>query len=414
MMRQRTFIFALVLCVGVTTQADAGGPIYSRFGLGDLHLFGSNRATAMGILGISLSGDGFINRFNPAGLSRISLTQVSGGFEFNRTTSTDPSGSTTLARGDFQSLALAIPASTSDGIVIFAETSPYSLVNYKVKVRTGAPGIPSTQMLTGSGGLSSLSLGASYRPTSDLSLGLKYSYLYGTIFQTSGVTFDDPSFSQSEVDRSLFHRGSMVTVGLQADSIGRLLKSSWLNSVSFGFVLTSPANLSVKEQSVILTPSSADTAVSARGKSTIPLGFGLGLSYAAAARTLIAGDVFLQQWKSATFYGSPPVETRNSLRAALGVEFAPSANPSTYWDRMAYRAGFVYHASYLVLNGQPLNEWYVSGGMAFPVGPDARVNVALHLGSRGTTAQGLQKDNFLRLSLSFSASERWFITIEED
>ena len=96
------------------------------------------------------------------------------------------------------------------------------------------------------------------------------------------------------------------------------------------------------------------------------------------------------------------------------MEFGARQNPETYWERVAYRAGFTYTSSYVAFNGQPLSEWYVSGGLALPIGPDARINLALHLGSRGSTVQGLQKDNFLRVSVSFSASERWFITIEED
>ena len=407
-------ILSTVVVLWSSSAALAGGPIYSRFGLGDLRLFGSNRASAMGLLGLGLSGDGFINRFNPAGLSKISLTRISGGFVFDRTTSTDQLGSTTLARGDFQSLALAIPASTADGLVLFAGASPYSLVNYNLKVNGNTPGIPSTQTLVGQGGISSLSIGASYSPVSDVSFGLKYSYLYGTISRISNITFDDPSFTQSETDQSLYHAGSMVTFGFQADSIGRLLNAPGLLPFSFGFVLTSPVNLSVKEETILLTPSAADTTVIARGKTSIPIGYGFGLSYAASSRLLVAGDVFLQPWTSANFFGIPPVSTRNSVRAAVGMEFAARQNPETYWERVAYRAGFTYTTSYVAFNGQALNEWYVSGGLALPIGPDARINLALHLGSRGSTVQGLQKDNFLRVAVSFSASERWFITIEED
>ena len=412
-MIKSSFLF-LFLILATYSEASAGGPIYSRFGLGDLRFFGSSRASAMGILGIGLSGDGFINRFNPAGLSKISLTRISAGFEFDRTTSTDPSGSTSLARGDFQSLAIAIPASTADGLVLFAGTSPYSTVNYNLTVAGTKPGISSTQKLVGTGGLSSLSIGASYSPRSDLSFGFKYSYLYGTISQISNVTFDDPSFAKSETQRSLFHAGSMFTLGAQVDMLGDLLKVSWLKPFSLGFVLTTPASISVKEETVLLTAAAADTTANIRGTSKIPLGYGLGLTYLASDRVVIAADLFMQQWSAANFFETPSVETSNGARAAIGIELAPKHDPNTYWERVAYRAGFVYNASYLSFDGKPLHEWYVSGGLGLPVGPDARINLSLHLGSRGTSAQGLPKDSFLRVAMSFSASERWFISIEED
>lgn len=405
---------SLLLLIAAMSIARAGGPTYSRHGIGDLKYFGSNRAFAIGVLGASLGGDEFINRFNPAGLSRISLTRISGGFEFSRLTIKDQSGSTTFARGDFQTFALAVPVSTDHGVTLFAETSPYSDVHYKVQVREMTTGSPSLQTFTGIGGLSSLSLGTSYSPRGDLSLGFKYSYIYGTIEQVTNVDFDDITFTNSEFHSSRFHSGSVFTLGVLIEDLGSFLGSPSLTPLRVGAVVSMPAKLSVKEENVLLTSTSADTTSIVRGKTDLPLSVGIGVSYLVQDRLMFTSDVFLQQWQGANFFGESSVSTKNSLRFAAGVEFLPKQTPTTYGDRVAYRGGFVYNGSYIKVNGEAINEWYVSGGIGLPIGPGARMNVAVQVGSRGTMTGGLQKDNFVRFAVSVSASEAWFLTLEDE
>ena len=407
-------IILFLLIFGITLTATAGGPTYSRYGIGDLAYFGSNRAFAIGVLGIGLTGDGFINRFNPAGLSRISLTRISAGFEFSSMTLKDQSGSTKFARGDFQSIALAVPVSRQHGVVFYAGTAPFSNVDYRIQVREMTYGSPSTQTFSGIGGLSTLTLGLSYSPRADLSLGLKYSYVYGTIEHITNVDFDDLTFTDNELQSSRFHSGSMFTLGLLAEDLGSLLGVPALKPFQLGLIIGTPAKLSVRQENVLLTSSSVDTTSVVRGKTDLPFSFGLGVSYRAADRMLFTTDVFLQEWQGSNFFGGPSGGVRNSARIAGGVEFLPKASPSSYGDRIAYRAGFAYNSTYHTVGGQAVNEWYLSGGVGLPIGPDAKMNLTLQAGSRGATDGGLQKVDFIRFSVSISASEAWFIKLEED
>ena len=390
-----------------------GGPVYSRFALGDILHFGSNRAYAMGIVGVAFTEDGFVNIYNPASLSRLSLTRFAAGFEYRNSSIEDALGSQNHATGGFQSLALAIPVSKSNGIALFGAAAPYSIVDYEVAVREGAGSGASTQTFSGTGGISNLSLGATLRPVNDLSLGLTYTYHYGTIQYRSELDFDDAAFADNEVRRSQYFSGSSVTVGMTYDGFTSILGLPASHPLTLGAVLTTPASLSIKEERLLLTENSSDTALVLRGTGTLPFRWGLGASYAASSM-VVSGDLAVEQWGSANFFEPPAVEIRNSLRAGLGVEFPPKRDPVTYWERVAYRAGFTYNASYISVNGQPINGWSLSGGIAFPIGPDARLNLGLQAGSRGTTENGLTKETFFKLSLSLDASETWFVTIEED
>ena len=408
---KRWFIITLVC---IPPLAWAGGPVYSRFGVGDLKVFGSNRAFGMGILGISLTGDGYINSFNPACLARISLTRIGGGYEFSSMTLTDEAGSAKFSRGDFQSLSLAIPISRDHGIVLAAEAIPYSAVHYKVEIRQPTAGSGSLQKFSGSGGLSKLSLAASYAPRADLSLGAKYSYVFGTIDRISAVQFDDPGFSNSELRTSLYHGGSHLTFGIQIENVGSLLGVSSLDQLQFGMMVSTSARLSVRKEDLLLTSASVDTVLVSFGTTELPLSFGIGLAYLAGDRLLLSTDAYFEKWEGTNFFGISAVGTRNSMRVAAGAEFMPKPTPITFGDRVAYRAGFAYNSTYQQINGQPVNEWYISGGIGLPIGPDARLNLTMQAGVLGTTANGLQKSTFFRFSFSVSASEAWFIPLQED
>ena len=83
---------------------------------------------------------------------------------------------------------------------------------------------------------------------------------------------------------------------------------------------------------------------------------------------------------------------------------------------MTYRVGAYVNSSYLKVNGQGINEYFATGGVGLPIflspNSEARMNVSLEYGIRGTTAKGLQKDSITRLTVSLSGSDTWFIPPE--
>jgi hypothetical protein len=105
---------------------------------------------------------------------------------------------------------------------------------------------------------------------------------------------------------------------------------------------------------------------------------------------------------------------RNALRLSAGAELLPRTGDVSYWQRIAYRIGAGYAQTYLQLNGVGINDLFGTAGVSLPIGPDARLNLGVQAGLRGTTDSGLQRDTYLQLSVGFSASEMWFVNFEED
>lgn len=410
-MNKKLLLLIVSLIVAWTLPASAGGSAYSRYGFGDLTLYGGSRIYALGGAGISLVTDGFINRLNPAALAKISLTRFSGGFEYSRLDSRADDGNSTYARGGFQGIAFAIPISRPDGVVMSMETSPYSIVSYAVQQSALQSGVSSDQTYYGSGGLSSITLGLSASIMNGLHVGGKLNYLYGSTRQLATIKFADASLTNYSIDRSSFYSGLNFTLGAILENVGGTVGIAPLKNLNAGIVLTTPTSLSVTEHR---SYSSIETTLTRTGHADVPLTVGIGTSYVLGTRYQVVGDFVMQQWGSALTYGIHPAELRNSLRVALGLEVMPERSTSSYLQSLVFRAGFSYHSTYYEVNGQPVDELLVTGGIGLPIGLDSRLNIGLQAGVRGTMAAGLQKDTIIRLSLTISASEAWFLKFEEE
>ncbi|MBI3004095.1 MAG: hypothetical protein HYY49_01610 [Ignavibacteriales bacterium] len=398
----------------LTSFSFSSGPTYSRFGLGEILFFGGSRISAMGGAGIGLTGDRFINRYNPAGLARISFTRISAGFEYSRVSSEDNTGSSDYARGDFAGLGFAIPISPADGIVWSLESAPYSRVNYAIERADSQLGIQSKQVYAGSGGLSTVSTALSWKVVEDFTVGTKFSYLYGRTRQSAEFNFTDPTFVDSDISRSTYYSGFLFTGGVMYEGISSALNIPTLKSLSLGAIITTPATLYADDEDLLTTRTSFDTTRTASSKFDVPLGLGLGFSYTFSERYIFTGDYVTQQWSKTNLPRLGGVDFQNSSRVALGVEILPEREVETYMRRIAYRLGFSYHSSYLKVSGEPITEFFLTGGVGLPIATEARMNIGLHLGFRGTISNNLQKDTVFRLSFSLSASEPWFIRIEEE
>jgi hypothetical protein len=221
----RIGVSLFVSSILLVSHGEAGGPAYSRFGIGDLSFFAGSRSYAMGGVGAGLYGDGFINRLNPAGLAGITRTRFSGTFEFSDYASSDASGSARYASGGFGGMSIAIPVSHDYGVVLVGELTPYSSVQYAIGRSDTQLGISSEQQYFGSGGISRFDFGSSVALTDELQLGAKINYLAGSILQTSNITFADNSYSNTVLTHSNHYSGVSFTVGATYEGLSSLLNS---------------------------------------------------------------------------------------------------------------------------------------------------------------------------------------------
>ena len=101
----------------------------------------------------------------------------------------------------------------------------------------------------------------------------------------------------------------------------------------------------------------------------------------------------------------------NAWQICAGGEVIPDfSSVSSYFKRVRYRFGLNFDKTYLELRGKQINEYGLSIGFGFPLrGFRTMLNVGAEAGTRGTTANGLIRESYIRVSLGFSIYERWFV-----
>src|SRR5271169_3974482 len=120
--------FIIILTVFYSPKGwadDSGGSGYSRYGIGDLSYFLTNRAIGMGGAGLAVLTNNEIDQMNPAAWARITRTRFSVSTLYEGFSTSDNSHSSYLSQMDFNGLSIAIPVATGSGAVISAGFTPY-------------------------------------------------------------------------------------------------------------------------------------------------------------------------------------------------------------------------------------------------------------------------------------------------
>ena len=143
----------------------------------------------------------------------------------------------------------------------------------------------------------------------------------------------------------------------------------------------------------------------------MPLTYGIGLSYTTKDKLEINADYIHQGWSNASFFGQTNKILTNLDRFALGAEFVPDKySIRSYFNRVAYRAGFKVEKSYLMLNGQQINDIGISFGVGLPVYRSAStINMSAEIGKRGTTSNNLIREYYSKLTISINLYDIWFV-----
>ncbi|MFN0158953.1 MAG: hypothetical protein ACKVRP_12885 [Bacteroidota bacterium] len=410
------YVCMTIFTLSVSAQAGGDGSAYSIFGLGDLRYMTNARGMAMGYTGIGLSGSSFINSLSPATWSRINNTRLDAGLLYEGFNSSNGTRSLYRANGDFNGALLAIPASPSKGIVVVGGFVPYSNISYATFTTGTQAGVNYSLNHVGTGGLSRGLIGLSYAPLPELAVGASMDYIFGSIDHTRLLTATTTSFvplSGGTTIESMTLSGITATLGGIFTGFGEVAEP--LRPLALGIVVTSRGTLNSTRQYFYQYVGERDSSAESEGIVTLPLSFGAGLSYQVGERYLVSADYFTQAWRNSEFFGTRPTELRNSYRIGIGGERMGTREPGAAWfDRLSYRAGFTYHATYLRINNEPINEWAVTGGIGIPFGYDGRINLAMEYGQRGLIGNNLVKDNIIRFTVGLSLSEQWFVRFEEE
>ena len=406
------FVFLITFpCITLLAQNSTSSP-YSGFGIGELEMSSGGRNAAMGQTGIATRSSLFLNTANPASLTTIEPQSflLDMGFNIKYTKLENSTKSVNVTDGNLSWIQIGFPITKKifGGLTLNPKSSVgYSI--YSAKTIDGTS-INYPSIYEGTGGLSEAAGLLAWKLSKNISLGAKGGFIWGNVAQTlnQSIGVSSTTYELAQEDKT-FYSGGYLNLGTQI-SIPINSKSSFI----LGSVAGISSNLNAETSTTITkTYGSTSEVISSDVKTSnsmkLPLDIGAGISYIYGSKWVATVDVKQCNWKNATIdYNPNKLTTNNSYRA--GLEFSPKEDKRYFRQTTKYRLGYRYESGYLRLYNNQIHEQAITFGVGIPIRKDRSfANFSVELGTRGTTAAHLVKEDYIKLNCSFNLWDKWFI-----
>lgn len=398
--------------ISVCSVAQNISQPYSILGIGDLEDSYFNRNSGMANTGLALRSDIVLYQANPASFSALTNqfftfeTAVQGKTVTYTGLGVNPESNT---NGDvtFKKVTAGIKLTKRWGSCI--GFTPFSSVNYTFSTSQFVPGGTGASVYDGNGGINQVFFANAYRISKNFSVGINSAYLFGGINQTQNI--EDPN-SQSVIasTKNTYYRKFNFTYGLQY--FAKVTKH-W--DYNLGMIY-SPVNTLNGETSLLVTDNTQviRNQIINNVHFTLPATYGIGMALTHNDILTYAADYKYQAWSDVNAKETNLVYT-NSHRVSVGVDYTKLKNAQVAggqkytYEKYNIQAGAFFNASNLLLNGRQINEYGLTLGGGKPVsGGKITLNLALQLGSRGTTKNNLIKETYGQLTLNISYRDVWY------
>lgn len=386
---------------------------YTRYGIGDMNYTYSARSLSLGKTGVGMLNSNFVESLNPASWADIKLTRFEFSLVLNGVRLSDKSDSRFYTDAEFKGFTFAFPISEKYGIGFAAGLIPYSRISYEIK-ETGTSVLADSGEYSlnykGSGGLSKLFMGASYRTPFDWIIGASAEYYFGRRKYISTINFSNTTYNSGEYELDYRSTGFGTTVGIISQNFSDLLNSETISNLRLGVSINIISNLSTDSSLTINPTTSADTVVNGNSDMKIPYRLITGVTLQLSNKYTINLDYIFQPWSNYSFNGIKSANLGDVSRIGLGFEYFPKTEiSSSKWEQIIWRTGLSYETTQYVINGEDIKQYSVFGGFSIPLGASNTFDVGLQYSLRGTTDSNLVKENFYKINVGLSFGELWFL-----
>lgn len=416
----RTLIIWLLLVGSSSSLFSQGGSNFSSIGIGDVVRSVGARYEGMAGTAIAMPSLQGINVVNPALLGMSPFTRIQTGYRFEQHLIESSQGPTAQTNGEVDGLLALFAVDTSMGLGVSFGVLPYSNIAYTTTrefTTAGPQGIQKgSSSQYGSGGISSLYLGASYR-IAGIYLGASAQPLFGQInYYDDNIVSSVTNLSSFTLHTKYLMTGAAYRIGaytevLPAFNIGAyysfgssLSYDRSLAQTVFTREISDTLNLRGREEYTFRRDSS-------NGTSPLPFMIGLGISYR-LGRTQVGLDIESGNYSGITINQRSDATLGSMFRASIGISQQAAGYAPTFFDKWGYRGGIGYTKQYFMFRGQDVHEFYGTVGVDFPLGQSATVDAALQGGFRGPS-NGLY-EYIGRFSATVSIGEVWFKPFARD
>jgi hypothetical protein len=400
------FFLILITCIPVYSQSSSA---YTRLGIGDLEYTNSARRTGMGQLGASVADENFLNSLNPASWHRINRTRIEFAAYYNGMFISDNNNNGYFGEMEFSGFSMAFPVSQLYGITASAGLVPFSNVSYEIKESFQIPE-PYDATYSGSGGLSKIFVGTSYKLPFGLVLGANVDYYFGNLVYKSRIDFISSTSSFAEYENRFNPKGIGGTFGFISPDFSTLIDTNSVSELRLGASISYLGSLDLDTLLISRSSTGIDTVNSGPGTMEVPLRFTLGTNVIFKKNYLISLDYAFQPWSEFKINEVQQPSLRNAQKFSLGFEYQPLNEPgSTFWEQIIWRSGLSFEETQYIINNEGINQYSVSGGFSLPISFGNTLDVGVQYSMRGTKNANLIKENIIRLNVGISFGELWFV-----
>jgi hypothetical protein len=420
-------LFLTLVSFTIFSQGRVGSP-YTRYGIGDIYSCTSVRNLSLGGLSYTLPYNNDINFINPAGTGKIDTLTFIFDFGLNggvrKYSILEPEAN--HIKSDFQLTHLLFGFSVAKWWKTSIGMLPYSNVSYLIRANDTLLNVNKDYLYSGRGGVNKVFWNNSFSPLRNLSIGVSASYLFGKIYQSNAIDFDDDSGAYLNVVEQntirisdfTFDAGLNYTVNFKSD-----------NSLILGFVYGHNSELNSQRSTIVYnTLSTGSSAIvdtvyqSDKEEGTVGLprktGFGVGFNH--DNKFFVGIDYTIFNWQNSKYFGISD-SLSNGMDISFGIEYKPNGfnevSYNKFWNGVSYRGGVHFNNTYFALaSGETLiSDFGISFGLGLPMKRSkTSYNLSLQLGQRGTLENNLIKENYAIFGVSFNIADMWFVKSKYD
>lgn len=407
MIKRFIIIVALLSTVLAAAQEGTSSP-YSFYGIGLTKFKGTVENQSMG--GLRLFSDSIhLNLRNPAGYGKLKLTTYTVGGSHQSTNLKNDQASESSRTTSLDYLAIGIPTGKLNfGIGLI----PFTSVGYKILNVNEE----TANRFTGRGGMNKVYLSTGYAVTNNLSLGVNVNYNFGNIQNNFTAFQNGIQFGTRQIDRTDLS-GFNLNFGLDyqralSDNLNFYTAATYSPKMDItAKKIRNTATITLGSNGSELVVSENDITFPDSDLS-LPAQLTLGAGLGASNKWFLGTEYsFIQAEDFNAVTPNQDVSYQNASQYRLGGFYIPQYNSLTsYFNRIVYRAGIRFEETGLNINKEAINEFGISFGVGLPAGNNfSNANLGIEYGQRGTTNSGLIKENFLKLSISLSLNDKWFV-----
>ncbi len=400
----------------VFSQSSAS--TYSALGIGEFNYGGPTHTQAMGGLGISFGTGWGVNNVNPALSTRNTVFNFQAALNYRRINAATSDQSEEVDGGGLSYIAMSLPFNSGKATFGMG-LNQISSVNYNILVTGDVVNsdLTSLNRIEGDGGISEAYLSGGLLIAKGLSLGIHGSYLFGSTIRTNQLTLINENSEPIGASSEYYERLTISDVAVKG-GIHYFFKVGSASNLHLGAIYHAFGNVNGKEYAKVADfgqasrPETDGDIISdnLQGSVYIPNKSGYGISYEKINKFVIGAEAQFQNFSEYRSFGGNTGELGDSYKIGLGGQFTPDYFAvDNLLKRATFRMGVEYQQTPYVVNQTQIKDIGINFGASIPMNNLSLINLAVKVGSRGTTGGGLIRENYLNFSLGFSLNDNtWF------